>query len=171
MAHLHLGVLDVAYSDASHQGEAATTTGEVAKKLEERYGVMETFYDTRKQKIADYLAQDMAHSLEDILKGKPIAASQTSAFTNRYHGINTEYSSSSLSYGADQRIEAEFRSFIFTDEMQKISIAQTGAPVSAAAASGRSSRKKAPTSKKNKARPAFVDTGLYVASFRAWTQR
>lgn len=168
MASLVLGVLDVAYSDAGGSSGEATTTGEVAEKLEERYGVMQAFYDSRKEKIAQFLADDMAHAITDIAQGKPVESSQSRGFANKYHGINEKYSISSFTYGADKRIESEFNQFIFSNEMQKLSIATTGAPISVAAARGITKRK---ISKKNKSRPAFVDTGLYVTSMLAWTEK
>jgi hypothetical protein len=170
---LNLGILEVSYSTA-HTGDMAknsqTTTFEVATKLEENYHVMQTFYDSRKQKIADFLADDMAHSLQDMMNGRRIGGSKSAMFTNKFHGISESYSTSSLSYGADQKIEAEFRSFIFSNEMQKMNIAATGKPLSMAAFKGVNFRKKHPYSIKNKPRVAFVATGLYVSSFMAWTQ-
>ena len=73
--------------------------------------------------------------------------------------------SGTYTYGADQKIEAEFRAFIFSGEMQTV----MGA-ISAAADAGKTKRTKSGYTKGHKARPAFVDTGLYVASFRAWTE-
>ena len=170
MPILHLGVLDVAYSDANG-GDPSQTTGEVAEKLENRYHIMEIFYESRKHSIADYLAEDMSHSLERIIKGKGIAGSKGASFSNKYHGISESYERSSLTYGADQKIERDFRKFIFSNELQKLSLALTGAPMSQAAASGVNHRFKRPYAKKNKARPAFVDTGLYVASMRSWVSK
>src|SRR5580692_1119246 len=147
MPSLVLGVLDVAYSDSHgiRKGET-TTTGDVAEILEERYHVMQTFYQARKEKIASFLADTMASALQDICNGQRVK---------------------NPSYGAEQRIEAEFRSFLDANEMQKLAIALTGVALSAAAARGVNHRKKNPYAKKNKERPAFVDTGLYRSSFRA----
>lgn len=173
MPTLHLGVLDVAYSTA-HTGDPGkndtTTTFEVAEKLEEKYHVMQTFFDSRKQKIADYLAESVANSINDLIRGRQIEAISSATFENKFHGIKVNYERSSLTYGADQRIETEFRRFIFANEMQKMAIGTTGAPVSMAALRGVNHRFKRPYAKRNKARPAFVDTGLYVNSFRAWTK-
>jgi len=169
VATLHLGVLVVNYSDASGNGN--TDTGTVAEKLESRYHIMEIFYDSRKHSIADYLAEDMSRSLERIIKGKGIAGSKVANFSNKFHNISESYERSSLTYGADQKIERDFRKFIFSNEMQKLSLALTGAPISQAAASGVNHRFKRPYAKKNKARVAFVDTGLYVASMRSWVSK
>lgn len=175
MPTLHLGVLDVAYSDANG-GDPSTTTGKVAEELEKRYSIMETFYESRKQVIADYLAESMADSLHDLIKrGRGIAASG-SVTTRRVknYGETAQRvltsTQSSLTYDADQKIERDFRKFIFANEMQKMSITPW-LPMSEAAAEGVNHRKKHPYARKNRARPNFVDTGLYVASFRAWTNR
>lgn len=169
MVILSLGVLDVNYSTAHGMNATPTTTYEVAKKLEEKYHVMQTFYNSRKEKIAQFLADDMANSLQDMMQGTAIAASKGRAFSNKFHKIKEKYSTSSLTYGADQRIEAEFRDFIFANEMQKMSLTPD-VPISAAAFKGVNHRFKKPYAKKNKPRPNFVDTGLYVASFRVWTK-
>lgn len=141
-----LGVLDVTYSDAN--GDGTTTTGFVAEKLEQNYGVMGTFFALNEDKIAGILADSMADSIQDLLDGKPPA---------------------SPTYGAEQKIEAAFRTFIYSNAMQKI-MDKVGGTISQAAQKGTSSRRKAKTAKAAP-RPAFVDTGLYVQSFRAWVER
>jgi hypothetical protein len=147
MPTLNLGVLEVAYSTA-HTGDMAknsqTTTFEVATKLEEKYHVMETFYNSRKEKIAGFLADNMAHAIQDMVSGHRTSAT----------------------HGAEQKIEASFRSFLDSNEMQRMQIALTGAPISAAATRGVSHRKKHPYAMKNKERPAFIDTGTYRSAFR-----
>jgi hypothetical protein len=145
MGALILGILDVAYSDAS-TGQP-TTTGDVAEILEAQYGVMNTFFESRKEQIAGYLADSMANALQDALNGRATRSSPT--------------------YGAEQQIEAEFRSFLDSNEMQIMTVAAAGVPLSQAAAQGVNHRKKMPYSKRNKPRPAFIDSGLYRASFRA----
>ncbi len=151
MGKLTLGELDVAY--ATPTGEAGslkvtlTTTGAVAEILEERYGVMQTFYDRRKEKIAEYLGDSVADAIADALAGRKTRTSPT--------------------YGAEQKIEAEFRAFLDANEMNTISKLMTGAPISKAADRGVSHRKKRPNAGVNPSRPAFIDTGLYRQSFRA----
>jgi hypothetical protein len=145
MATLELGVLDVAYtSDSSGK---KTTTGDVAEILESNYHVMETFAELRKQRIADFLAQSMANALQDRLNGRTATGSPM--------------------FDAEQRIEADFRAFLDANEMNRLSVALTGQAISAAAARGVNRRKKNPFAKANRARVAFVDTGLYRDSFRA----
>lgn len=151
---LVLGVVDVAYSDANG-GDATKTTGDVAEGLEERYQPMATFFESRKEKIAGILADSMANSLEVLFQtGNPIPPDSVT-----------------LTYEGDQKIEAEFRAFIYSNEMAIAHKLLTGDDLSAAASAVVNHRKKHPYAKANKARPAFVDTGLYVQSFRAWTKR
>ena len=149
MAELILGVLDVAYSMKATETAPAqsTTTGDVAQILEANYHVMETFFESRKDQIAGFLADSLANALQDRLNGVPTRSSPT--------------------YGAEQQIEAEFRAFLDANEMQIVALATTGSPISEAAARGVNHRFKRPYARKNRARPAFVDTGLYRSSFRA----
>jgi hypothetical protein len=147
---LHLGVLDVAYSDAN--GDGSTSTGDVAEILEANYHVMETFYELRREKIAGYLADSMANAIQ--------------ALVNSGRRPDTR---STFTFEADQKIETEFRTFLDANEMGRLYAAFTGRSLSAAADRGVNHRKKNPYAQSNKARPAFIDTGLYRASFRAWT--
>jgi len=144
MATLHLGVLDVAYSDAS--GNGATTTFQVAQILEANYHIMETFFELYKDKIAGFLADSVANAIQDLVNGN----------------------AHSPTFDAEQQIEALFRQFIFSNQMSHIFQALSGAPLSAAAEAGVSHRKKHPYAKANPSRPAFVDTGTFLASFKVW---
>lgn len=146
MSSLVLGVEEKTYTDNSGTPKV-TTTFNVAKILEKRYHVMQTFFDLRKGQIAEALADDMAGRLEDLFAGGK--------------------SKTRKGYRAEQKIETQFRAFIYSNQMQRIALALTGAPISAAAVSGVNKRKKHPYAQKNRARPAFVDTTTYVTSFRA----
>lgn len=168
---LKLGVLDVAYSDA---GGGETTTGDVATILEQNYGVMETFFELYQEKIAQWLADDMAASIQTLVNsgGRINTATRGGSATHRVSGVNRTVGgeqSGTLTYGADQKIETAFRQFIFGGEMQRI-VGSIGGTVSAAAVAGKSKRFKSGYTKGRKERPAFVDTGLYVSAFRAWTE-
>ena len=68
------------------------------------------------------------------------------------------------------KIEQAFRAFIFSGEMGILNKALTGEDLSAAAAAGKTKRTKSGYTKGRKARPAFVDSGLFVSAFRAWTE-
>lgn len=138
MPTLHLGVLDIAYSDPDAPG--AVTTGEVAEFLEKKYHVMQVFYELHGQEIADKLGQSVAEQMESLLQG------------NRTGGLEN------LSVDG---IDNMFRRYLDADEWQKIS----GQTIAAAKA-GVSHRKKG--KKRKGSRPAFIDTGLYQQSSRAW---
>jgi hypothetical protein len=137
---LHLGVLDVGYTE----GNKTTTTGDVAEILEDNYHVMRSFVEIHEDEIADDLAKAMAGVLESKMSG---------------------WTPDFKLPGAMSSIENRFRSFLSAGEMQKLLPATQ--PIKAAEA-GISHRKKHPYAKKNKARVAFVDTGLYRQSFRSW---
>lgn len=145
---LILGVLDVAYSDAHGSSGGATTTGEVAEILENKYHVMETFFEVKKKLIAHDLAEGFASEIRALANGKPRG---TQPFQR-----------------AEQEIEKRFRRFLDDDEMSAI------LPITqqiTAAQMGVNHRKKASVNKGNAARPAFIDTGLYQASFRAEVEK
>ena len=136
------------YSQAEGNGKSQpTTTGAVAQILEDTYAVMGTFFELKSAKIAGFLADSLAHALEDRIGGRRGGNSPT--------------------FEAEQKIEAEFRTFLDANEMNKISLVSMGVSISGAADRGVSHRKKHPFAGKNPSRPAFIDTGLYRASFRA----
>jgi hypothetical protein len=156
MPTLQFGTLDVAYSQASLRKaginpgafkSSSVTTGDVAEILESQYHVMQTFYILKQERIAGFLANSMANALQDRLNGRTVGRNPM--------------------FDAEQQIEAAFRGFLDANEMNRLSVALTGTPVSAAAVAGVNPRKKHPYAKKNKARPSFIATGLYRASFRA----
>ncbi len=154
---LVLGVADAIYSDASAGGNPTKTTGEVAKILEARFAVMGTFYEVKSDKIADMMAEAISDQIADIITG---------ARPNR-----------DPLYGATQGIEKAFRQFLDDEEMAHIVAGLSASEADAlgaagqftgAASRGRNSRKK--TVESGVARAAFVDTGLYQQSFRAWVE-
>ena len=165
---LNLGTLDVAYSDA---GSGATTTGAVAEILEANYGVMGTFFDLYQDRIAQWMADDMAASIQNLVNsgGRIDTSGRGGSASHQVAGKRRTVSGSqsgTLTYGADQKIEQAFRAFLFGGEMSKIK----GAQISAVAQAGKTKRTKSGYTKGKKARPDFVDTGLYASTFRAWTE-
>ncbi|HEX7911786.1 MAG TPA: hypothetical protein VF534_27345 [Paraburkholderia sp.] len=152
MVTLNLGVVDVAYSD----GDGATTTGDVAGYLEAEYHVMRTFLELHEGEIGDFLADAMAGEIESLAQGKPLVAFGGKDVTTHLGDRVLEGQS------VNGRIEEAFRDFLDDGEWQRVS----GQTIDAAE-QGVSQRKKQPN-KKRSARSAFVDTGLYQASFRAW---
>ena len=65
MITFHLGVIDIPYEDEN------TTTGDVAEYLEEKYQIMQTFFDRYGNDIADLMSKDLAANLENMLAGAP----------------------------------------------------------------------------------------------------
>lgn len=134
MITLHFGVIDIPYD------EGKATTGDVAEILEAKYKIMQTFFDLHQDKIADFLAKDMAAQIENMLAGAPIP-----------HEPLGE---------AMGEIKALFAKFLDDEEMN----GAEGVPTDAAL-KGISRRFK---KLKSGRRPSFIDTGSYQASFRAW---
>lgn len=155
---LNLGVLDIAYAGANGKS-GAQTTGDVAELLEQKYSVMETFFESRKEKISEWLAEAIADEIADLFAGKRPNSDPFMA--------------------AMQNTETEFRAFLDANEMAHLVAglsegeAAAFGPVSFTGAGNRgvNHRKKKPYAKENKARPAFVDTGLFQASFRSWISK
>lgn len=148
MATLHLGVMDVPYNSSE-----GVSTGDVAEFLENKYHLMEVFFEENKDKIARALEDAMAGALENLLAGAPVVSNPMAS--------------------AEQDIKAMFDDFLSLREVERTGI--PGVPTKAAL-EGVSHRFKG---KKNKGkgggnpgerRSSFVDTGLYVASFRVWLE-
>lgn len=139
---LHLGVLDVPYAD----GKA--TTGDVATILEHNYNVMGVFVEeVGADAISAAFEQAAQDAIADLLSGAPAA-------------------SLNLTLAATGEIEDAFRIFIDQKEMDGV---VPGVPT-AASLKGVNHRLKRPYTKSNPVRPSFRDTGLYEASFKAWTE-
>lgn len=150
---LHFGVVDVAYSSPDAKG--ATTTGDVAEILEDKYHVMRTFYELHDVEIAEAVVNVLAGDLENMLQGAEGIMGAD---------VSTRLGSISLTgSGSGGRIEEMFRDYLDAREWKYAS----GQTVEAAEA-GISHRKK--KKKYQTSRPEFVDTGLYQASFRAWIE-
>jgi hypothetical protein len=135
--------MDIAYSDAS--GGGAKTTSEVAEILENKYHPFTIFFEERKSKIGEWLAEAMADEIASIINGRPRSRDPY--------------------FPAMEKIEKEFRQFLDADEISKI------LPITqqiTAAQLGKNSRKKKGYNKNYEARPALIDTGLFQSAFRAW---
>ncbi|HAV8980451.1 TPA: hypothetical protein JLE55_002849 [Escherichia coli] len=134
MITFHLGVIDVPYEDEN------TTTGDVAEYLEEKYQIMQTFFDRYSKDIADLMANDMAASLENMMAGAPPAKDPLAESMSRIHDL--------------------FVAFLDNTEMNGL----PGVPTRRALL-GISKRFK---NKKGDPRASFIDTGNYQAAMRAW---
>ncbi len=158
---LHLGVVDVAYSDPETEG--ATTTFEVAERLEREYDVMGVFVGAHKKEITKALTQRYAGIINTVANGGPKP--------DRKHIPMP-------------KIDSAFRDYLSADEWQSI----TGRVIMAARmgvshrfknadnkfitaksiAEGKDQPATMVLKKPRGPRPAFIDTGLYSASFRSW---
>jgi hypothetical protein len=122
------------------------TTGDVATILEEKYHIMEYFFeDVGGDAISAVLEHSYAGAVENLMSGAPVAQI-------------------SLSAEAESEIEAAFRMFLGQQEINGI----PGVPTKAALA-GVNHRLAHPYAKGNSPRPSFIDTGDYQANFKAWT--
>ena len=161
MSTLHLGVIDVAYSDADTPG--AQTTYQVAKILEEKYEVMRVFVQTHEADIVDAVTTKYRNVLNRVMEGN------TSQLNQREWMM--------------PKIVDEFRDYLSTDEWQKttgrtIGAAKRGishrfknpegrAVRAASIVSGKADRYVKGPAEFGLPRPAFIDTGLYRRSFQA----
>ncbi|MDR3445976.1 hypothetical protein [Dyella sp.] len=139
MAILHLGVVDVSYTD----GDGTTTTGDVAGFLEERYHIMRVFLESNEEFISETLVNEVAGAIESIAQGKRVPKLNLAPATGK--------------------IEARFREFLDAGELQRLlpksqKVSEETLRISTRKKSG----------KTDKPRQAFIDSGLYQASFRAW---
>ncbi|WP_313439369.1 hypothetical protein [Atlantibacter hermannii] len=134
MITLHLGVIDVPY-----EGEG-TTTGDVAERLEEKYRIMQTFFDRYGNEIADLMSNDLAANLENLMAGAPPSRDPLAESMSRVHDL--------------------FVAFLDNEEMNGM----PGVPTQRALL-GISKRFK---NKRGDPRASFVDTGTYQAAMRAW---
>lgn len=156
---LHFGVIEQPYTSYDAGRKAAdpkrrrakapvvkhaartVSTGQVAEWLEDRYHVMEVFYESDAGAMP-LLKQSLQDALEDVLMGAPVGA-------NPFLGATSE-------------IQARFKQFISGRAMEMLGI--PGVPTEAAlmGVNHRLKRRRGPR------RPSFRDTGLYEASFQAW---
>lgn len=140
MTTLHLGVIDVPYQ----RGRNAKTTGDVAEILEKKYHVMAAFWKRHGRDYIDDLVMGSVQAMENAITGRSQRLDTRSVLSEMGHG---------------------FRQFISTREVESAGI--KGVPTQAALR-GVSHRRRHPYAKRNARRPSFRDTGLYMASFRAW---
>ncbi|WP_427026618.1 hypothetical protein ACNF0X_18975 [Enterobacter asburiae] len=135
MITFHLGVIDVPYEDEN------TTTGDVAEYLEEKYQIMQTFFDRYSKDIADLMAKDMAEQLENLIAGFPPQSDPFRQSMSQIHDL--------------------FVGFLDNAEMNGL----PGVPTKRAL-EGISKRFK--SGKGPKPRPSFIDTGTYQGAMCAW---
>lgn len=157
---LHLGVIDLPYSAPPGGGKrkkvaaGTQTTGDVAGWLEDKYHVMEVFYESHGAEIAEDLENSLAGAMENLLLGAPVKLSGQ-AFAS-----------------AESKIAERFKTFLSSQEIETLGI--PGVPTQAAL-DGVSHRFKNPRFRmargkkvKRDPRPSFIDTGLYQSSSIVW---
>ncbi|HEY6922808.1 MAG TPA: hypothetical protein VI653_05010 [Steroidobacteraceae bacterium] len=134
---LHLGVLVQPYRNNG------LTTADVARFLEEKYGVMAAYYRVHGDVVRGAVAKSMEGAIESLVMGRRVDP-----------------------WGyATQLIQREFRAFISSKQAEQVGM--PGTPTKAALR-GVNHRLKHPYARRNPRRPSFRDTGLYMADFRAW---
>jgi hypothetical protein len=161
MPDLVLGVIEVSYSDAGKKtprkrrhNKKGRSTGDsepkdggpvttvmVARILEEKYGVMQAFYNDTQDNILGEVIHSLEGALEDIYSGSP---------------VKDPYAE------ATQNIDAGFRQWLMQGEIESMGI--SGVPTQASI-ERRSLRFKEGVA--SGPRPSFVDTSLYELSFRS----
>ena len=149
---LHLGVLDQPYrfQASSRRGKrrsraSTKTTGDIATYLEDKYHVLEHFYELHQKDIAKSLEKSLAGSLETMLMGGPAPAAPSFA-------------------SAESEIETMMKDMISKQELD--SLGYPGIPT-LAALRGVNHRMLHPYARRPP-RPSFRDTGLYQSSLKAW---
>lgn len=153
MPVIHLGVVDIPYSAPPARAgryrrprkvRAGTqTTGDVAGWLEDRYHVMQHFAENDRDKIEAELSNAVQGSIETMMMGGPPRLNMA---------------------GAESEIDEMFRAFLSAKTIE--SFGYPGIPTKAALR-GVNHRMAHPYARRA-ARPSFVDTGLYSASFKTW---
>lgn len=157
MTVLHFGVIDVPYvanetlamrkvrlKKAEPKPSGALTTGDVAEFLENKYHIMEIFFEIHKDEIVENLTESVKDTMEAILSGASINIDPFGEATSK--------------------IEENFKGFLSNREMENLGY--PGVPTKAAlmGVNHRLKRRHGPP------RPSFIDTGLYQASFKSWIE-
>ncbi len=148
---LHFGVVEQPYRSwvTNAKGRRVrgsptpTSTYDVAKILEEKYGLMKAFYRAHQDDVVKALEGSLGKALEALVLKRTIDP-----------------------WGpAMQDIQSQFNEFISSQEAERVGI--PGTPTKAAMR-GVNHRLRHPYAKRNPRRPSFRDTGMYMNSFRAW---
>jgi vacuolar-type H+-ATPase subunit E/Vma4 len=122
------------------------TAKKVADILEGKYGILETFYEIHEDEIKNIMHEGFKEVAERIITERE--GRTTAKIKN-------------LMKPSTNQIEELFRSFLDQEEMNGM---VEGVPTKAAMSGVRHGRG---SKTKHGARPSFIDTGIYRASFRA----
>lgn len=143
---LCLGVNNIPYDNSNK------TTHEVAEHLEDRYGIIQKFYDLNESEISEDLATAMADALEYFVNGNPLLP--IDLIMNENLGERAE----------------KFRDFLDTGEVERVGIPGTPTKRSLQRISLRFKSKKTRKGKKSVSRSSFLDTLFYRNSFKIWIE-
>lgn len=155
---LHLGVHDIPYVDAG-----ATSTGEVAQILEDRYGVMDSFVFLHKEDITEAIAESTADAIEALIMDAPVLIDPYGAASSKIGELFRDYLDNEEIVDAP---EGDYgRGKVPTQAaLDGVSSRFKLGKQAGVFVKGKRGRKKL----KGKRRPSFIDTGLYEATFTAW---
>ena len=159
MAILALGVIDTAYVGGNGDQE---TTGDVAEILEKEYGVMEVFFEAKKEKVLSFVNDILVHQIEALTQGAPpppggkIFVPEIESLFRDFVTTREIESITGQTEAARLGISHRFKNAQNKTVSPQDVVAGKGGAVKSVAVASRGSR------------PSFVDTGLYVASMKAW---
>ena len=126
-------------------GQGKTTT-DVQKELEDRYKIVETFFEMNEDYIVGLVEDMLSEDIETVMSSE-------------------EPSTEGLSFKETDKIETRFRRALSSEEFNGVI---PGVPTRTAR-QGVSHLRRHPYAARS-ARPSFIDTGLYQRSFRAWVE-
>lgn len=145
MRDLALGFLDtvhVPYEEGRPEiGHDFLTNGALAEDLEARYRVVEIFFETQAEQISDTVLDVYA---DDINSGGEKAARLKGSFSPALAKIQTDF----VAFIKAQRLDYLVRGVPTLSSVLGISHVRQG--------------------NVGPPRPSFIDTGQYIAAFRAW---
>ena len=138
---LHLGVLDQPYDNE----KKPMTTYQVAEFLEEKYGIMQAWWDNHGEEVAEKMEVGVQSAIDAVMENRRQA--------------NDPFGS------AMNFAEHSFKNFLSSMEAERVGI--PGTPTKAALRGVRH-RKKGYKAVIGPRRPSFIDSGMYEANFKAW---
>ena len=151
MTYLHLGVFDTPHIHNK-------TTAEVAESLEHRYGVLQHFYDYKQDAILDAVSERMFDEFEMNSRIEAPIDEIKVMFANF---LNLQEAEAVIPKLPSQRALKGIRSRIRSEQDKKDE---------KKAIVRERKRKEREAVHAGTRRPSLVDTGLYLASFIAWTE-
>ena len=155
MPTLHFGFEETSYSDKS------LTAADVAEILEDKYGVVEHFYELHKNEIEELITEAFASELNNSLQNN-VSWNTTNA---SWKGTNIEIMTATKSnpYAiAIDKIKEMFHRAIDQKEFDSLGI--PGVPTKD------SLKGKTPSTNKGPVRPSFLFSGIFKESFRVWIE-